>query len=139
MRASLQIVIAGDLHSKCDPAQIRFDDPQRFAGRSPQCLSKAAIVIEHLLFAHVFHPETRRLKHAGSVNRDAVLNPVETYDVNASMASATTTAGFILPMLLLKKERLPEGPEWLYELKLDGYRALAITDNSPCNRHSWVA
>src|SRR5215469_6909408 len=39
-------------------------------------LSKAAIVIEHLLFAHVFHPETRRLKHAGSVNRDAVLNPV---------------------------------------------------------------
>jgi len=55
------------------------------------------------------------------------------------MASATTTAGFILPMLLLKKERLPEGPEWLYELKLDGYRALAITDNSPCNRHSWVA
>jgi bifunctional non-homologous end joining protein LigD len=29
-------------------------------------------------------------------------------------------------MLLLRKERLPEGPEWLYELKLDGYRALAI-------------
>jgi bifunctional non-homologous end joining protein LigD len=29
-------------------------------------------------------------------------------------------------MLLLSSERLPEGPEWLYELKLDGYRALAI-------------
>jgi len=28
--------------------------------------------------------------------------------------------------LLLRRERLPEGPEWLYELKLDGYRALAI-------------
>src|SRR5579864_3930381 len=33
---------------------------------------------------------------------------------------------FIEPMLLLRTERLPEGPEWLIELKLDGYRALAI-------------
>jgi len=31
------------------------------------------------------------------------------------MASAKTTACFIPPMLLLKRERLPEGPEWLYE------------------------
>ncbi len=29
-------------------------------------------------------------------------------------------------MLLLKTEKLPEGPEWIVELKLDGYRALAI-------------
>jgi ATP-dependent DNA ligase len=29
-------------------------------------------------------------------------------------------------MLLLRAERLPEGPDWLYELKLDGYRALAV-------------
>ena len=29
-------------------------------------------------------------------------------------------------MLFVRSERLPEGPEWLYELKLDGYRALAI-------------
>src|SRR5277367_5247983 len=29
-------------------------------------------------------------------------------------------------MLLLRTERLPEGRDWLYELKLDGYRALAI-------------
>src|SRR4029079_4065308 len=35
-------------------------------------------------------------------------------------------ARFIPPMLLLQKENLPEGPDWLYELKLDGYRALAI-------------
>ena len=37
-----------------------------------------------------------------------------------------TKASFIEPMLLLRSETLPEGPEWLYELKLDGYRALAI-------------
>jgi len=35
-------------------------------------------------------------------------------------------ASFIAPMLLLRGETLPEGPEWLYELKLDGYRAIAI-------------
>ena len=29
-------------------------------------------------------------------------------------------------MLLLRKEHLPEGPEWMYEIKLDCYRALAI-------------
>ena len=29
-------------------------------------------------------------------------------------------------MLLLRTESLPEGPNWLVELKLDGYRALAI-------------
>jgi DNA ligase D-like protein (predicted ligase) len=28
--------------------------------------------------------------------------------------------------LRLRTERLPEGPDWLYELKLDGYRALAV-------------
>jgi ATP-dependent DNA ligase len=35
-------------------------------------------------------------------------------------------ARFIEPMLLLRTEKLPEGPDWLYELKFDGYRALAI-------------
>jgi bifunctional non-homologous end joining protein LigD len=29
-------------------------------------------------------------------------------------------------MLLLRTEELPEGKDWLYELKFDGYRALAI-------------
>ena len=29
-------------------------------------------------------------------------------------------------MLLLSTEKLPQGPDWLYEIKLDGYRALAI-------------
>lgn len=35
-------------------------------------------------------------------------------------------AQFIAPMLLLKTERLPEGESWLYELKLDGYRAIGV-------------
>jgi DNA ligase D-like protein (predicted ligase) len=35
-------------------------------------------------------------------------------------------AKFIEPMLLLKTDTLREGPEWMYELKLDGYRAIAF-------------
>jgi bifunctional non-homologous end joining protein LigD len=42
--------------------------------------------------------------------------------VPESQAKAT----FIPPMLLLPTATLPEGPAWSYELKLDGYRALAV-------------
>lgn len=38
----------------------------------------------------------------------------------------TATARFLPPMLLLRTEKLPEGPQWLIELQFDGYRALAI-------------
>ncbi len=37
-----------------------------------------------------------------------------------------TSAAFIEPMLLVRSDTLPEGPNWAYELKLDGYRALAV-------------
>jgi len=36
------------------------------------------------------------------------------------------SAKFIVPMLLVPSETLPEGPCWTYELRLDGYRALVI-------------
>jgi bifunctional non-homologous end joining protein LigD len=42
------------------------------------------------------------------------------------MPNKRARASFIAPMLLLRTEKLPDGPEWLIELKLDGYRALAI-------------
>ena len=34
--------------------------------------------------------------------------------------------GFVEPMLLLPSNELPDGPGWLRELKLDGYRAVAF-------------
>jgi ATP-dependent DNA ligase len=37
--------------------------------------------------------------------------------------------GFIVPMAALAVDALPEGPEWSYELKMDGYRALIIKDS----------
>src|ERR1035438_5942220 len=42
------------------------------------------------------------------------------------MSKKVPRVAFIEPMLLLRTEKLPAGPEWLIELKLDGYRALAI-------------
>ena len=42
------------------------------------------------------------------------------------MPSEEAKARFVKPMLLQRTQSLPEGPEWSYEVKLDGYRALAI-------------
>ena len=61
-----------------------------------------------------------------------------------------TKATFIEPMLLLRTEKLPQGADWLYEIKLDGYRALAIksggkvqlrsrNDNDFTERYSSIA
>jgi len=49
------------------------------------------------------------------------------FTISSVMAAAPKIkASFVEPMLLLRTEVLPEGPNWLIELKLDGYRALAI-------------
>src|ERR1700747_2295029 len=37
-----------------------------------------------------------------------------------------TEASFVEPMECLSVSRLPEGPTWLWEIKFDGYRALAV-------------
>jgi ATP-dependent DNA ligase len=39
------------------------------------------------------------------------------------MARPKIKAAFIEPVLLLRTEKLPVGRDWLYEIKLDGYRA----------------
>src|SRR5438045_7622056 len=40
--------------------------------------------------------------------------------------ASPASARFIEPMLLLRTDSLPSGEQWLYELKLDGYRAIAF-------------
>jgi bifunctional non-homologous end joining protein LigD len=42
------------------------------------------------------------------------------------MGSTQTKARFIEPMLPLRTNRLPEGAAWEYEVKLDGYQAIAF-------------
>jgi hypothetical protein len=39
-----------------------------------------------------------------------------------------TTPAFVTPMAAQVVKALPEGDEWLYEVKWDGYRALLIKD-----------
>ena len=42
------------------------------------------------------------------------------------MPSPRIGAKFIEPMECLAVSKLPEGSQWLWELKLDGYRAIAV-------------
>ena len=39
-------------------------------------------------------------------------------------------------MLLLRADSLPNGEQWLYELKLDGYRAIAFKKNGAVHLRS---
>ena len=48
----------------------------------------------------------------------------------------SSPARFIPPMLLLRADTLPEGDRWLYELKLDGYRAIAFKRNGKVSLRS---
>ena len=50
--------------------------------------------------------------------------PVPTRTSKTTVAR-TAAARFIEPMLLLRTDALPDSDKWLYELKLDGYRAIA--------------
>ena len=48
------------------------------------------------------------------------------YAVMDAQMPASVRARFMEPMLLLRTDRLPDGAQWMYELKLDGYRAIAV-------------
>ena len=50
--------------------------------------------------------------------------------------SHLVSARFIDPMLLLRTDALPSGEQWLYELKLDGYRAIAFKRNGTVHLRS---
>ena len=39
-----------------------------------------------------------------------------------------TSPAFVTPMAAQVVKKLPEGDDWIYELKFDGYRALIIKD-----------
>jgi hypothetical protein len=52
------------------------------------------------------------------------------------MPAQGTKAGFVLPILLLRTNRLPEGANWAYELKLDGCRAIAVKNDGKVHLRS---
>jgi ATP-dependent DNA ligase len=52
------------------------------------------------------------------------------------MPQATRTVSFIEVMECLPVAKLPEGPLWTYELKLDGYRMEAVKAGGKVRLHS---
>ena len=52
------------------------------------------------------------------------------------MAPSLTRARFIDLMLLLRTDRLPEGANLQYEIKLDGYRAIAFKSSGKVHLRS---
>lgn len=49
-----------------------------------------------------------------------------------SAHSSQNHVGFIAPMLAKSVHRLPEGSNWQYEVKLDGYRTIAAKRTVMC-------
>ncbi len=52
------------------------------------------------------------------------------------MRSAKRKAEFIEPMECALVSKLPEGPEWTYEVKLDGYRAIGVKSSRETSLYS---
>jgi ATP-dependent DNA ligase len=48
----------------------------------------------------------------------------------------TGKAAFIALMECLQVSTLPDGPDWIYEIKLDGYRAIAVKNESSVTLYS---
>ena len=67
--------------------------------------------------------QSRRL-HSGAETSLPASQETAGYKLIACQLEKKAT--FIVPMLLLRRERLQQGPAWTYEIKLDGYRAVAI-------------
>ena len=68
-----------------------------------------------------FLPSTRWPLEANKGRTPGVCCPAE-----GPMPIPKKPASFVVPMECLHVSQLPEGPQWVYEIKLDGYRAVAV-------------
>jgi bifunctional non-homologous end joining protein LigD len=114
------------LRRKGDPNVLRFD---------PEALLKRVATIGDL-FAPLLTLKQNLSGISEKESRPAKGRQLST-DMPAKKATSakspakvsTASPKFVEPMLLLKRNKLPQGENWLYEIKLDGYRALALKSN----------
>jgi ATP-dependent DNA ligase len=57
--------------------------------------------------------------------------------INRLRSLPAKKTSFVEPMECLSVPRLPEGSQWLREIKLAGYRALAVTTPAGKQMYSW--
>jgi hypothetical protein len=71
--------------------------------------------------------ELRANEPTGLLSSNSVAETEGSTAIYTRLMAKPDAVGFIEPMLLLKTETLPDDPtRWAYELKLDGYRAIAF-------------
>jgi bifunctional non-homologous end joining protein LigD len=70
---------------------------------------------------------SKRVRTPDSARRSPAGRPALSFDWEKLPSGSP---GFIEPMKALLKETLPQGPDWLYEVKFDGFRGLAIREGS---------
>jgi hypothetical protein len=78
-------------------------------------------------------PLRQRRRSAATLPPICVLSSNEIFELMPAVR-----ARFIEPMLLQLATKLPEGAQWLYELKLDGYRAGEFRPGSHPRRHRGI-
>jgi DNA ligase D-like protein (predicted ligase) len=82
-----------------------------------------------LTLKQILRPTTKRESRTPPKEKQPaqVMRAKKATAAKSKVAGAAAAAPkFVEPMLLLKTNKLPEGENWLYEIKLDGYRALAL-------------
>jgi bifunctional non-homologous end joining protein LigD len=71
--------------------------------------------------------QSNRLPREGSAPKTGTLHQSPPHITNLDWtALPKAKIEFVEPMLCATAEKLPEGPTWQYEIKLDGYRAVAL-------------
>jgi bifunctional non-homologous end joining protein LigD len=116
-----------DLRRKSDPTILCFlPDAALKRAAAKGDLFEPLLSLTQSLPKHLQEPATKRVSKKTIAAPPPRNKSIDDKDL-ASLPKAR--AEFMPPMLLLPTEHLPEGVPWLYELKLDGYRAIGAKSN----------